>query len=264
MGYELKTRWMMMKRMVLAGLLVAGAMVVPAQAQTRTVVGDPQAKDDLFAGTEKFAKNASDVTEVTMDPQSLGMVEGKDKGKAHGMRLSVVRTYSYDKPGQYDMAEVDAFRNKLMTGEWHCSVHVRSLKTGESTDVCNKNRSDDMVESAIITVEPKSLTFIHTIKQKSQGGSDYDQQGTLGVWPLTMGPEMQARMAVMGAEMQARMAAMQPELMAAMAHEFDGNDLKTQMDGLENMKVPRMEELQRQVDRARRDAERPGHPSQPE
>ena len=56
----------------------------------------PAAKDDLFAGTEIFAKNATDVTEITMDPDSLAMVGGKDKDKAQSMVLNVVRTYEYD------------------------------------------------------------------------------------------------------------------------------------------------------------------------
>jgi hypothetical protein len=124
-------------------------------------------KDDLFNGTEIFAKGASDVTEITMDPASLDMVGGKRSNNAKSMVLNVVRTYSYDKPGMYRIEDVETFRNKLNTGDWHCSVHTRSLKTGESTDVCRKQRTDDLTETAIITVEPKSLTFIHTI---SHGG----------------------------------------------------------------------------------------------
>ena len=141
---------------------------------------DPLPKDDLFAGTEIFSKNASDVTEITMDPDSLQMVGGTNRPRAHNMILNVVRTYEYDKPGMYNMADVEAIRNRLNTGDWHCSVHTRSLKTGESTDVCNKRRSDDLEESAIITVEPKELTFIHTIRKRGTG-----QMGDLtGFMPL--------------------------------------------------------------------------------
>jgi hypothetical protein len=135
----------------------------------------PAVKDDLFAGTEVFAKGASDVTEITMDPDTLDLVNGKDGKRAHNMVLNVVRTYSYDKPGMYNMADVDAYRNKLNGGEWHCSVHVRDLKTGESTDVCSKHRTDDLSETAIITVEPKELTFIHTIRRKN--GSESEVSG---------------------------------------------------------------------------------------
>lgn len=156
-----------MTRVAWTVVLVASTLMTSVKAQTSTPV-----KDDLFNGTKIFEKGASDVTEITMDPDTLEMVGGKDGKRAHNMVLNVVRTYSYDKPGMYNMADVDAIRNKLNTGEWHCSVHTRDLKTGESTDVCRKRRTDDLSETAIITVEPKELTFIHTIR-KGGGGESY-------------------------------------------------------------------------------------------
>jgi len=210
----------MTKTMVVAAALVAFAVAGQAQTTVRhnkstvTSEGSGQGegtgsgasgqgtsstvKDDLFAGTEIFAKNATDVTEITMDPDTLGEVIGKDKPKAQNMVLNVVRTYEYDKPGMYDMAEVDKFRNKLNTGDWHCSMHTRNMKTGESTDVCNKHRTDDLYESAIITVEPKELTFIHTISHHATSMMMPGMSG-LGVFPgslaglkslAMMGPEM--------------------------------------------------------------------------
>jgi hypothetical protein len=148
-------------------LLLAAVFAMGFMLQGSAQAQQGAAKDDLFAGTEIFEKNATDVTEITMDPDSLSMVQGKDKPKAQNTVLKVVRTYTYDKPGMYNIADVDKFRQKLNTGEWHCSIRQRSLKTGESTDVCNKRRADDLFESAIITVEPKSLTFIHTISHHS-------------------------------------------------------------------------------------------------
>jgi hypothetical protein len=178
-------------------------------------------KDDLFAGTEIFSKGASDVTEITMDPDSLGMVSGKDGKKAHSMILNVVRTYEYDKPGMYRIEDVDAFRNKLNTGDWHCSVHTRSLKSGESTDVCNKRRTDDLSETAIITVEPKQLTFIHTIRKKSGDG-----QSELGEY-----------MFLGGIHGLPSMAMLEPRLM--------GLEMS-----LQNMRLPDMGEIQAQVNAA--------------
>jgi hypothetical protein len=189
----------------LNGVAVAGMMAVmtlAAGAQTSNTV-----KDDLFAGTEIFAKGATDVNEITMDPGTLGMVDGKDSKRAHNMVLSVVRTYTYDKPGMYRIEDVDAFRNKLNTGEWHCSVHTRSLKTGESTDVCNKQRTDDMKETAIITVEPKSLTFIHTIG-KGNGYGGWSGSSYMMMPGGGMDPAMRAEMAIGMAEMHAQVAEM--------------------------------------------------------
>ncbi|MDQ2926109.1 MAG: hypothetical protein M3R43_11215 [Acidobacteriota bacterium] len=152
---------------VLACVVVCGPWRGKAQATTK--VGQ-QVKDDLFAGTEKFAQGASSATEINMGPETLGLVAGDNSPKARRTVLSVVRSYTYDKPGMYKMEDVEEFRKKLEGGDWSCSVHVRELKSGESTDVCNRHRTDDLTESAIITVEPKSLTFIHTIRRKSASG----------------------------------------------------------------------------------------------
>lgn len=188
-----------------------------AQTVKAAAAADPQMKDDLFDGTEQFAKNATDVTEVTMDPQSLNMVDGKDKARAHRMRLNVVRTYTYDKPGMYDMAEVEKFRNKLNTGDWHCSVRTRSLKTGNSTDVCQKTRTDGLIESAIMTVEAKQLTFIHTIREKSSYDG-WNQESWMDGMPMSaMSSVLRAQLEASSAEMRAQMSAMRPEMMASMA-----------------------------------------------
>jgi hypothetical protein len=249
----------MKQRMAVAVMLAAGlAMTVPMRAQAvkaaaaAAPAGDPQVKDDLFDGTEQFAKNATDVTEVTMDPRTLDMVDGKDKEKAHRMRLNVVRTYTYDKPGMYDMAEVDKFRAKLNTGDWHCSVHTRSLKTGDSTDVCQKTRTDGLVESAIMTVSAKQLTFIHTIREKgasggswggawSQSWSGRNGQSSVEGMPLSaMNAAMQAEMAAMGPEMQAGMAAMRVNLSGMSVH----------LEGLKSLHGP--EDVQPQAEQPTR------------
>jgi hypothetical protein len=166
-------------------------MAMPAAVEGQNG-NEPAAKDDLFAGTEVFAKNATNVTEITMDPTTLDMVGGRDEHKAHSMVLNVVRTYEYDKPGMYNMADVDTFRNKLNSGDWHCSVHVRDLKTGESTDVCNKQRTDGLKESAIISVQPKELTFIHTIRRSNGPGSS-----DVGFFPMLPGMAGLPAMAMM-------------------------------------------------------------------
>ncbi len=202
-----------------AALVILLSSTLTAAAQTSA----PPVKDDLFAGTEKFAQGASSVTQIDMDPDSLGKVEGKDSTKARRTVLSVVHTYEYDKPGMYKIEDVNAFRKKLETGDWHCSVHMQQLKTGQSTDICNKRRTDELTEKAIITVDPKSLTFIHTIQHE---GNWHGSEVFLPSQMRLFGPEMQAEMAVARAEMQAEMAAMRPQMegLAIEMKNFKGPD----------------------------------------
>ncbi|MGI4830385.1 MAG: hypothetical protein ACRYFU_19615 [Janthinobacterium lividum] len=231
---------------LVAGMACAAGAQTPHASETPETHADvkpaawqgtePTVKDDLFAGTEKFAKNASDVTEVTMDPDTLDMVNGNGAKRAHNMVLNVVRTYSYDKPGMYRMEDVEEFRRKLNTGDWHCSVHTRDLKNGESTDICNRRRTDGLVESAIITVEPKELTFIHTIRKKG------DQESSLGsedVWQLGL-PN--------GLPPAAMIAMMRPDLSAQGNAEMQAAKAELQAQGAQLVKLQAIEmpELQGQ------------------
>jgi hypothetical protein len=250
---------MTMQRMVgMLAVMVLGAQVGGAQRVSAKVLGQAQVegvgespqtkssvKDDLFAGTEMFAKGASDVTEITMDPDTLDMVGGNNKGNAHKMVLNVVRTYSYDKPGMYKMEDVETFRNKLNTGDWHCSVHVREMKTGESTDVCNKRRTDGLKETAIITVEPKSLTFIHTIRKDGDGGQS-DVMLPMGLQMMgpqmmPMGPEWRANALVARAEMQADMAEMRANMAASGM--YGGGFIKMQPMDMQSLQMLKMDRL---------------------
>jgi len=200
---------------------------------------EPRVKDDLFEGTEVFAKNATDVTEINMDPSSLDMVN--NRRSAHSMVLNVVRTYTYDKPGLYDMAEVEKFRAKLNTGDWSCSVHTRNFKTGSSSDVCNKRRSDGMRENAIITVEPRSLTFIHNIRRQNGEGGSSEMSLPSGL--VSMGPMI----AMVDGE---RLAGLDGQL--ARLNNLDGLDVR--LDNLD-VQVDAERMAQRMADSQKRMAE---------
>jgi hypothetical protein len=234
----------------------------------------PLAKDDLFAGTEVFAKGASDITEITMDPDSLNLVGGNDQRRAHSMVLNVVRTYTYDKPGMYNMADVDAIRNKLNSGDWHCSVHIRDLKNGTGSDVCGKRRTDGMKETAIIEVEQKQLTFIHTIRREGGPGTS-----EMGYFPMLHGLSGLPAIAMMDpeafADMQIALHGM-PMIMGSgmpFVYSFDSRDMKD-LKGLKNLKPftdDQMKEMKRfrievqpDADAAPKAAPTPPTPATPE
>ncbi len=137
---------------------------------------DPgQVKDDLFAGTEKFEKGASDVTNVNLDGKTLGMIPGdsKDGDVAHKLNFVVVHSYKYDKPGMYNMDDVEAYRKKLQDGSWNCFIHTKD-KDG-TTDICSKGKEGENREMVIMTAEPLELTFVHI-----SGKMSFDDLGKIG------------------------------------------------------------------------------------
>jgi hypothetical protein len=127
-----------------------------------SVSSGAQVKDELFAGTEKFAQGASESTEINLDPDTIGMMDahGKNAELAKKVKFMSIRTYEYEKPGMYKMEDVEVFRKKLEDGTWKCSVRVR--EKNESTDICSRLGPDhETNEMVILTAEPKELTFIH-------------------------------------------------------------------------------------------------------
>ena len=146
--------------------VAAGSLAYPHASEAQMMVAvatgvEAQVKDDLFAGTEKFAQGASDVTEVNLDPKMLGMLGKNTSGNlARKMEFIVVHSYSYEKPGMYKPEDLEAYRKKLMDGSWVCFIHTRD-KEG-STDICQKTAADNEThEMVIMTAEPKELTFVH-------------------------------------------------------------------------------------------------------
>ncbi len=169
---------MMARSAVMRAQMMARGIVLQDGAMTS--VGDPQVKDELFAGTEKFAAGASDVTDVNLGPDMLGMVSGKHGGNlARKLNFMVVRTYEYPKAGMYNPADLEVYRQRLKSGNWNCFIHTRESKTGESTDICNRPLPDGQGnEMVIMTVEPKELTFIHMSGTGSL--ADLSKLGALG------------------------------------------------------------------------------------
>ena len=159
--------------MMLAITLATGALA-HSQGPTNSVVSVPGVslqvntapKDDLFAGTEKFAKGASKSEEIDLDPNSMGLVGNDSNAKpnnrelASKMRRMSIREYTYDKPGMYSMQDVVVYMKKLDDGTWSCSVRVRS--NTEDTAICGRPATGSNAgETVIITAKPTKLTFIH-------------------------------------------------------------------------------------------------------
>jgi hypothetical protein len=170
-----------------AALLVSAATAWAQPPAHYVTVG--QAKDELFAGTEKFAQGATKVTEINLDPSTMDMVgsaRGSNSGAARKLNLMVVRTYGYDKPGMYRQEDLDAFRKRLQDGTWNCSIHTRDKD--RSTDICSRTAADhETNEMVIMTTAPQQLTFIHMAGKMSLSELD-EASGTGRLLPRPPAP----------------------------------------------------------------------------
>ncbi|HWG18474.1 MAG TPA: DUF4252 domain-containing protein [Acidobacteriaceae bacterium] len=156
-------------------------------------------KDDLLAGTEKFAQGASKVTEINLDPTTMAMVGpqyGKDAGLTGKMKLMVVRSYSYDKPGMYRMEDVEAYVKKLEDGSWSCPVVSREKENNfeKLSYICAKTDSDQTNEMVIFSAEPQKIAFIHMAGTMSLNDLSRMQDSTRGLNIRGGGPWPNPRM----------------------------------------------------------------------
>jgi hypothetical protein len=154
---------MTMRMRILTLILGAAAWAMGAGAQPSPL--------PLPSAVEKeLAARASDVTEVTLGKNMLEFaakfMNGKDQDEAatrkliEGLDGIYVRSYEFDKEGEFSMAEIEKLRQYFETSEWSPIVRERERKTGETTDVMVKLVNGETHGMFILSVEPKELTIV--------------------------------------------------------------------------------------------------------
>lgn len=144
-------------------ILAAAALVAPAFAQPSPLMLPPALEKDLAA-------RASDVTEVTLGKNMLDFaskfMDKNDKDQAAAQQLIqgldgiYVRSYEFDKEGQYSMDDVARLRQAFAAPEWSPIVHTVERKTGETTDVLVKQVNGESRGLFVLAAEPKELTIV--------------------------------------------------------------------------------------------------------
>jgi Domain of unknown function (DUF4252) len=143
------------------GLIVAGILSLPVPAS-----------DDikLQVNLDKLAERASESVDVTLDESMLQLASkflSKDDpdevqvkklvGKLKGV---YVRSFEFEKEGQYSPADVESIRVQLKSPQWTRIVGVKSLR-GENSEVYIHRNGDQIAGLVVIATEPKELTIVH-------------------------------------------------------------------------------------------------------
>jgi len=154
-----------MKLRMVAFILGAAALVAPACAQTAASPFPLPAPIEKELGTR-----AANVTEVTLGKGMLDFaakfMDKSDKDQVavkqliEGLDGIYVRSYEFDKEGQYSMDELQQLRQAFATPEWTPMVHVRESKGAENTDVMMKMVNGEPQGIFVLDAEPKELTIV--------------------------------------------------------------------------------------------------------
>jgi uncharacterized protein DUF4252 len=169
----------------LSALLILAAWCLP---------GTPAcAQDDAklrIDHLEKLASKAAEVVDVTLDQSMLQLAarfmsdkRSPDEAEARELIRQLkgvyVKSFEFDKEGEYSPADVEAIRTQLHA-PWSRIVDVRSKREHENAEVYLMGGGDNISGLAIITAEPKELTVVNIV-----GPIDVDKlselEGRLGV-----------------------------------------------------------------------------------
>ncbi|HEV2350353.1 MAG TPA: DUF4252 domain-containing protein [Terriglobia bacterium] len=127
---------------------------------------------------EKLADKAAEVVDVNLDGALLQLAskfmsdkrdpdEAAAKDFIQHLQGIYVKSYEFDKEGEYSRADVDEIRQQLRAPTWKRTVEVRSKRDGDNAEVYlmpGKGSGDDAIKGlAILCAEPKELTVVNIV-----------------------------------------------------------------------------------------------------
>jgi hypothetical protein len=121
-----------------------------------------------------LSKKATQSVDISLDPSLLHLASGvinsdasgndaAVNGVIQGIRGIYVRSYTFDKPGEYSKADVKSVEAQLLAPGWQPIVSTHDLKQGNNVDIYilrNGNRTDGV---AIIAADPRQLTIVNIV-----------------------------------------------------------------------------------------------------
>ncbi len=150
------------------------------------VIGPLLAQDvKMPASIEKLAGRATEVVDVSLDGQLLKLAgrflstndpdEAKVKNLVNGLKGVYVRSFEFEKEGEYSMADVEEIRHQLRGPGWSRMLGVTSKKSGDNAEIYMKLENDRVGGLVILCAEPKELTIVNII-----GNISLDDLSSLG------------------------------------------------------------------------------------
>ena len=148
-----------MKRSVMS-VLVASMMALPLMALEEI---------RMPINFERLSQKARESVDVTLDASMLQLASGflsaddpdqvRVKKLVSKLKGIYVRSFEFDREGQYSASDVDAIRAQVKGPGWTRIVGVKSLK-GENSEVYLKKDGNELGGIVVIAAEPKELTIV--------------------------------------------------------------------------------------------------------
>ena len=157
----MKTLFQTSLKLAAVMLLLIGGAAITAHAQ-----GARLQIDQL----DSLANRASETVDVKLDEHLMltaaKIFSEKDdadiKEILKGLKGIYVKSFEFEKEGQYSPADVESVMSQLRGGNWSKIVGVKS-KTGDNVEVYLMMQGDQIEGLAVVSAEPKEFTVVNII-----------------------------------------------------------------------------------------------------
>jgi hypothetical protein len=166
-----------MKRYALIPLKLALALALGALASTTAFGQGAKIKMDQL---DRLGSKAAETVEVTLDEKLLGIAAkwlgnpGSNTGDSDEdlrevreivgkLRGIYVRSYEFDKEGEYSPADVEPIRAQLTGTGWSKIVNVRSRIGGDNAEVYLLTEADKIGGVVVLVACPRELTVVNIV-----------------------------------------------------------------------------------------------------
>lgn len=126
-----------------------------------------------ISNLDRLEARAAQVIDVNIDGRllqiAIGFLNSKDPDQAKvkdivaGLKGVYVKSYEFDKPDEYSIADVAPINSQLKGPGWSRMVGVRSARDQESIEVYTMLINDKIGGIAVIATEPKQLTVVNIV-----------------------------------------------------------------------------------------------------
>lgn len=121
-----------------------------------------------------LSKKATQSVDISLDPSLLHLAsgaigaDGSDDGAAvndliKGIRGIYVRSYTFNRPGEYSKADVKAVQAQLLAPGWQPIVSTHDLKQGSNVGIYVLRNGNHTEGVAIIAAQPRQLTIVNIV-----------------------------------------------------------------------------------------------------
>ena len=122
---------------------------------------------------DKFEARASESVDVSLDGKLLELAgkflndskpeEAAVKELVMGLKAIYVKSFEFDKEGEYSTADVESVRTQLRSPTWTRMFGAKSKKEGENLEVYTMMSGNLINGITVLATEPKQLSVIQII-----------------------------------------------------------------------------------------------------